>query len=328
MTEDQTPADDSSDADAEGASVAVRHDLAHVPMVDPGAKGGLLGVLRRRYLLRLMVKRELRARYIGSKMGLLWSYINPFMRFLTFYFVFGIIIGRGQIPHFAIHLFAGMVLVNLFTESFNSGTRSIMQNKAVVQKMPLPREIFPIASMLVSLYHTGPQLVILIGACLVTGSFEPDPVGMLAALLAFGIVILFGTGMGLMFAAINVMYRDWTRVVQIFTQMLPFSVPMMYPYTLVKDRFSSVPMIAHFYLANPIAEAVLLIQRGFWITTISAEDAKQGGDEWGFQPGLHANFPDDLYSRGLIMLGIAAVFLVFAQWVFTRLDDKIPDRLI
>ena len=241
----------------------------------PAAKGGLLGVLRRRYLLRLMVKRELRARYIGSKMGLPWSYINPFIRFLTFYFVFGIILGRGQIPHFAIHLFAGMVLVNLFTESFNSGTRSIMQNKAVVQKMPLPREIFPIASTLVSLYHTGPQLVILIGACLATGSFAPDPMGMLAALLAFGIVILLGTGMGLMFAAINVMYRDWTRVVQIFTNMLPFSVPMMYPYTLVRERFEDFPVIAHLYLLNPITEAVLLIQRGFWITTISAEDAKQ-----------------------------------------------------
>ena len=150
-------------------------------MIDPAAKGGLIGVLRRRYLLRLMVKRELRARYIGSKMGLAWSYINPFTRFLTYYFVFGIILGRGQVPHFAIHLFAGMVVVNLFTESFNSGTRSIMQNKSIVQKMPLPREIFPIASMLVSLYHTGPQLVILIGACFATGSFSPDPVGMLAA---------------------------------------------------------------------------------------------------------------------------------------------------
>jgi ABC-2 type transport system permease protein len=309
-------------------SVSVRHDLAHVPMVDPAAKGGLLGVLRRRYLLRLMVKRELRARYIGSKMGLAWSYINPFTRFLTFYFVFGIILGRGQVPNFAIHLFAGMVLVNLFTESFNSGTRSIMQNKAVVQKMPLPREIFPIASMLVSLYHTGPQLVILIGACLVTGSFSPDPVGLLAALLAFGIVILLGTGMGLMFAAINVMYRDWTRVVQIFTQMLPFSVPMMYPYTLVHLRFENFPLIERLYLFNPIAEAVLLMQRGFWITTISAEDARKAKDEWGFDPALHTNFPSHLFERGLIMLGVAMLFLVFAQWVFSRLDDKIPDRLI
>jgi ABC-2 type transport system permease protein len=312
----------------EGATVAVRHDLAQVPMVDPSAKGGLLGVLRRRYLLSLMVKRELRARYVGSKMGLAWSYINPLTRFLTFYFVFGIILQRGQVPHFAIHLFAGMVLVNLFSESFNSGTRSIMQNKSVVQKMPLPREIFPIASTLVTLYHTGPQLVILIGACLLTGSFSPDPVGLLAVLLAFAIVILLGTGMGLMFSAINVMYRDWTRVVQIFTQMLPFSVPMMYPYTLVHSRFEHFPVIEHFYLANPIAECVLLIQRGFWITTISKADAVAANKEWGFNPSLHANFPPDLWVRGLIMLGISVVFLCVSQWVFTRLDDKIPDRLL
>ena len=305
-----------------------RHDLADVPMVDPGAKGGLLGVFRRRYLLRLMVRRELKARYIGSKMGLIWSYINPLSRFLTFYFVFGIIIGRGQVPQYAIHLFTGMVLVNLFTESFSAGTRSIMQNKAVVQKMPLPREIFPISSTLVSLYHTGPQMVILIGAALLTGSFRPDPMGLLAALLGFGIVIMFATGMGLMFSAVNVMYRDWTRVVRIFTQMLPFSVPMMYPYTLVAERFEAFPIIERLYLANPIAEAVLLFQRGFWITTVSDKDAAEAGTEWGFTPGIQANFPDDLYVRGLIMLGIAAAFLVFAQWVFTRLDDRIPDRLI
>jgi ABC-2 type transport system permease protein len=313
---------------AETDSVAVRHDLAHVPLVDPAAKGGLVGVLRRRYLLRLMVKRELRARYMGSKMGLAWSYINPFTRFLTFYFVFGIILGRGQIPNFAIHLFAGMVVVNLFTESFNSGTRSIMQNKAIVQKMPLPREIFPIASVLVTLYHTGPQLVILLGACLVTGSVAPGAVTILAALMAFAIVILLGTGMGLMFSAINVMYRDLTRVVQIFTNMIPFSVPMMYPYSLVHIRFAEFPVIEHFYLLNPVANAVLLMQRAFWITTISPADAQAAKEEWGFSPDLSVNFPPHLFERGLACIAFGVVFLVFAQWLFTRLDDKIPDRLI
>jgi ABC-2 type transport system permease protein len=322
MTDQLTP-----ESEATG-TLAERHDLAHLPMVDPAAKGGLVGVLRRRYLLKLMVKRELRARYIGSKMGLAWSYINPFTRFLTFYFVFGIILGRGQVPHFAIHLFAGMVVVNLFTESFNSGTRSIMQNKSIVQKMPLPREIFPISSMLVSLYHTGPQLLILVGACLVTGSFVPSAVGFAAAGLAFVIVILLGTGMGLMFSAINVMYRDWTRVVQIFTNMLPFSVPMMYPYTLVHHRFDKIPIFEHLYLFNPIAEAVLLMQRGFWITTISHQDAVEAGKEWGFSPALHSNFPPHLFLRGFLCIGAAMLFLVFSQWVFSRLDNKIPDRLL
>src|SRR3954471_9602741 len=136
MTDQLTP--------ASSTSIEVRHDLEHVPLVDPAAKGGLVGVLRRRYLLTLMVKRELRARYIGSKLGLAWSYIDPLSKFLTYFFVFGIIMGRGQVPHYAIHLFAGMVVVNLFNSAFTSGTRSIMQNKGIVQKMPLPREIFPI----------------------------------------------------------------------------------------------------------------------------------------------------------------------------------------
>ena len=112
-------------------SVAVRHDLAHEPMRDPSNNGGLHKVLSHRYLLKLMVRREIKARYVGSKFGLAWSYINPTVRFFTFYFVFGIILQRGAIPHFAIHLFAGMVLVHFFTESFNAGTRSIMANKAV-----------------------------------------------------------------------------------------------------------------------------------------------------------------------------------------------------
>ena len=317
---DQLPSD--------GPAASGPHDLAQMPLVDPADKGGLVSVFRRRHLLRLMVKRELRARYIDSKFGLAWSYINPITRFFTFYFVFGVIIGRGAIPHFAIHLFAGMVLVNLFVESFNAGTRSIMANKAVVQKMPLPREIFPVASVLVTLYHVGPQMVVLVVACLATGSFSPDLVGLFAAAIAFVMVTLLAIGMAIMFAAINVMFRDFTRAVQIITNMLPFSVPMMYPYTLVKERFGDFAIIYHLYLFNPLAEAVLLFQRGFWITTVSDKDAAEASDLYGFKPGLSVNFPPHLVERGLIFLAVSVVFVFFAQWVFNRLDDRIPDRLV
>src|ERR1700710_2452107 len=219
--------------------LAVRHDLEHVSLPAPNDKGRLLSVFRHRYLLSLMVKRELRARYVGSKMGLAWSYINPLSRFLTFYFVFGIIMNRGAIPHFAIHLFAGMVIVNYFNETFNSGTRAIMQNKAVVNKLPLPRQMFPVASMLVSLYHIGPQLVVLVVVCFGTGVWQPDLPGIIAMVMAFAIVIPLATGMGVMFSAINVLYRDFTRVVQILTNMLPFTVPMMYAYSMVHIRFGT-----------------------------------------------------------------------------------------
>ena len=76
--------------------------------------------------------------------------------------------------------------------------------------------------------------------------------------------------MALMFAAVNVIFRDFGSIVQILTQFVPFTVPMMYPYTLVEKRFA-VPRVADFYLLNPIAEAVLLIQRGFWIATTAGD---------------------------------------------------------
>jgi ABC-2 type transport system permease protein len=293
--------------------VADRHDLEHVPLTPPSATSGLLEAFRRRYLLRLMVRREIQARYARSLFGLAWSYINPTVRFFTFYFVFGVVMNRGGgVENFAIHLFAGMVLVHYFTETVNSGTRSLMSNKGVVQKMSMPRELFPFASMLVSLYHTIPQLIILTIACLVTG-WSPDLEGFAAALLGFALVLTLGTALGLMFSVFNVLFRDFGRIVQTFINMVPFAVPMMYPYELIATRFGGVPWVHTLYMANPVAEAVLLIQRGFWWTTT---------DET-----LADNFPDDLWQRGFIMLAVCVVILGIAQLVFSRLEGKVPELL-
>lgn len=297
------------------ADVAERHDLAHVPLVDPAGTTGLLEVFRRRYLLRLLVRREIKARYLGSRFGLLWSYINPLVRFLTFFFVFGLIAGRGaSMQNFAIHLFAGMVLVHLLTESYSAGMRSIITNKGLVQKMAMPKEMFPVASMLVSLYHTGPQLVILVGACFIAG-WNPDLEGFAAALLGFVIILLLATAMALLFSALNVLFRDFGRLVQNITQVVPFSVPMMYPYEMITDRFGTG--IWHtIYMANPVVEAVLLMQRGFWVTTTSPQSEFEA-----------VAFPDDLWQRGWIVLGCCLVFLVFSQWAFSRLERRLPEAI-
>ena len=298
------------------------------PLSPPSASTGLLEVFRRRYLLRLMVRREIQARYARSLFGLAWSYINPTVRFFTFYFVFGILLQRGTIQNFAIHLFAGMVLVNYFTESVTAGTRSLLSNKGVIGKMAMPREMFPVASMLVSLWHAIPQLVILVIACVITGwagdgpLWVPDAVGMAAALLGFVLIMVYGTALGLMFSCVNVIFRDFQRIVQTFMNIVPFTVPMMYPYYLIADG-ERIPLKFHdLYVANPVAEAVMLIQRGFWTPTCDGPcvvDPVTGAPL--------PDFVDDLYSRGFIMLGIGLVLLGVAQFVFSRLEKSVPERL-
>jgi len=70
------------------------------------------------------------------------------------------------------------------------------------------------------------------------------------------------------------------------------------------------------YLANPIAVAVLLVQRCFWVPTTSDPDAT-----------VVTAMPDDLFIRGFIALGMGLVLLVIAQRVFNHWETKMPERL-
>ncbi|MCH1866431.1 ABC transporter permease [Nocardioides sp. CFH 31398] len=289
------------------------YDISHLPLVAPSATTGLFEVFRRRYLLRLLVRREISARYQASFLGILWSYVNPFTQFLLYYFILGIVVGlQDRFQNFAVHVFCGLVVVSFFTETFNAGTRSIVGNKQLVQKLAVPREMFPVASMLVSGYHVIPQLAVLFVVALAYG-WTPDPVGMLGLFVALLIVGTLGTALALLFSAANVFFRDFAQAVNVLTNFVRFGVPMIYPYTLVSERFGS---FAQFYLLNPIADAVLLVQRAIWVGTTSdpAEFTRM-------------HIPDNILLIGLGAFGGSLVVLVIGQLVFSRLENKIPERL-
>jgi ABC-2 type transport system permease protein len=282
-------------------------------LADPAGTSGLMEVFRRKYLLKLLVRRELQVRYSGSFLGFLWSYLNPLSQFLIYYFVMGIVLNfDDRIDAFAIHMLCGIIIVHFFAETLNAGTRSIVRNRGVVQKMALPREMFPVASMLVSLYHVLPQFVILTVAALSYG-WMPDVVGLAFTGLGLLVVVCMGISLALVFSVLNVYMRDITNAVNILTNLIRFGVPMIYPYTMVQDRFGDA---AAYYLFNPIADAVLCVQRGFWVgaTPDPAETVRE-------------HLPADLlaFSLGGLVFSLAA--LAIAQWIFSHFETKIPERL-
>ncbi|HEY0773164.1 MAG TPA: ABC transporter permease [Nocardioidaceae bacterium] len=284
------------------------------PLVAPGERGGLHHVFHERYLLKLLVKKELAARYQGSLLGLFWSYVQPAVRFVAYYVIIGLVLGMDRgMTNFPIHIFAGMVIVHYFTETFSSGTRSIVKNKKLIQKLPLPRELFPVASMLVSLYHTLPQMLILLVGVLVIG-WDPTLYDLGAGLLGFVTIGVFGMALALIFSAANVFFRDFQAIVATFMIFVTWSVPMIYPYDRV-ERLVGGTVWEQVYLANPIANSVVLFQQLFWVPTVPP-DAQ-----------YPAVMPDDLYARGLIILAVCLVFLAIAQRIFTRLEGKFAERL-
>jgi ABC-2 type transport system permease protein len=287
--------------------------LADVPLVSPAPRGGIRGILEHRYLLRLLVKREVTARYTGSFLGLVWSYITPLTQFLMYLFVFTLLMNRGKnIENFAVHVFAALMVVVLFTETVQAGTRSIVRNSSLLQKSAMPREMFPVASLLVSLYHLWPQFVILAVALFVVG-WSPDLTALAAGLLGYSVIIIFALALGLMLSVSQVFLRDTGQMVNVVNNFIRFGVPMMYPYSLVAERFSGHTEL---YLANPIADAVLLVQRCFWVPTTSDQDLT-----------IADHMPDHLFTRGFIALAAALLMLLVAQRIFTRFENKIPERL-
>lgn len=206
-----------------------------------------------------------------------WSYVRPAVHFGVYFYVIGVFLGMdGRIESFPIYLFAGMVLINLFTETLHSTTRSVTGNAALVRKVFLPRELFPAASVLVSLVHFLPGFAILLGGAVATG-WRPAPQELGAALLGFTIIVVLGFGLGLLCAAVNVFFRDLEQVVDISMIVITWSVPMIYPWTHVREHAPG--WVLDVYLANPLVSAVSLFQRAFWFPGT-------GGD-FAFPPHLY-----------------------------------------
>jgi ABC-2 type transport system permease protein len=178
--------------------------------------------------------------------------------------------------------------------------------------MPMPREMFPVASMLVSAFHVIPGLVIITVADLALG-WTPDPAGLAAGLMGFTLVALLGTALALLFSAANVFFRDFGNIVSTLTLFVTFTVPMIYPYSMVQERFGEA---AKFYLLNPIAEAVLLNQRCFWVGV--TEDP---------QDHIQNDLPQHLFAIGFAQIGAALLVLLLAQVVFAQLENKFAERL-
>jgi ABC-2 type transport system permease protein len=285
------------------------------PLTAPGRVGGLIDVFRRRYLLKLLVRKELRVRYQGSPLGLAWSYIKPLVRFVMYAFVIGLLISH-KTENRPLHIFSGLIMVSFFTDALSAGSKSVVKNKALVRKINLPREMFPVASIMVSIYHMLPMYVIMFLGCALAG-WQPDPMAVVAALMAFVLVVTWGLGTALLLSAWNVYFRDVSNVVDVIQTIVTWTVPMIYPFILVKEKLDGThEWLYQLYLSSPLCNAVLLNNRAFW--TPASDTPKLTAAE---------ELPSHLFERGLIFIALGLVFVWIAQVVFSRLEGRFAEKI-
>lgn len=290
--------------------------LADKPLRAPGHSAGLLELFRWWFLLRLLVKKELQLRYRGSVLGMVWSYVKPAVQLGVYYVAMGHFLGLGRaIPGYVVYLFSGMVMISFFNEIMFNSTRSIIYNAPLVSKIYLPRELFPVSSVWVAFIHVVPQIVVLIVGALLMG-WRPGLVNILAAVAGLLLVGIFALGLGLMFAAFNVYFRDAENLIELLMMIAIWVSPVFYQWSMVAN---SVPTwLFNLYLVNPLAMSVELAHFAFW-----------GPVRGVIAPGESAAslLPGSILGLMGGSLAIAVICLVAGQLVFHRLEGKFAQEL-
>ncbi|WP_248241238.1 ABC transporter permease [Microbacterium kunmingense] len=275
----------------------------------PGRSVGLLDVFRRRYLLSLIVRKEVQIRYRGSVLGWAWSYVKPLVQFVVFYVAIGVFLGmNGRVDFFPIYLLAGITVVTFFNEAFANGTRSLVDNAALIKKIYLPREMFPVSSMMIAAVNSLPQILVIIVIALFFG-WAPSLAHIAALLLALAIVACLATGLGLLFGAINVTFRDAQSFVEIIVMMSVWASPVMYQWEMVAGQLPE--WLFTVYRLNPITPAVELFHYGIW-SPLNPRNGQLLPDLW-------------LFSG--IAMATSLIVLVVGQLVFRRLEGRFAQDL-
>lgn len=303
----------------EADALARAERIASEPFHPVGARTGgtirsIHEIWQSRELVGLLVRREVKARYKNSSLGVVWSLFRPLVQLLIYYFAIGQILGAARfIPDFAIFVFIGLTVWGLFSEIVSGSTSSLITNAGLVKKVYLPREIFPLSSVGGALFNFAVQFVVLLAAIAILSTFPLDA-RLLLAPLALVMLIVFSVAVGLVLSAANVYLRDTEHLVEIALVILFWLSPIVYSYTFVHDTLNG-SWLEQLYLANPVTIAIIAMQKALWNAGSTATGA------------LQQDWPDNLELRLLIALVVSIVLLWIAQRVFARLQGNFAQEL-
>jgi len=201
-------------------------------------------------LIAELVRREFSGRYQGSLGGLMWALVHPLFLLSIYTLVFGVVLkihwdGEGGTLGYALHLFAGLIVFNAFSECLMKAPATIIGNQNFVKKVVFPLEMLPLVNAIVALLHAAIGMfvwflcsVLLIGIPKLSILLFP-----LVFLAMFPLLL----GVGWLFSALGVVLRDTGQAVGIIGHVLLFVTPIFYSIDNISGSLHSI------LLLNPLA---------------------------------------------------------------------------
>lgn len=249
-----------------------------------------------RELLKTNVRKDIRGRYKGSILGMLWSFINPLLQVFVYYLVFPYLM-RGSMENFLVFLITAFFPWNFFLASINGATGCIKANAGIIKKVYFPRKILilsQVISNLINFFFAVPIILIFVVIFQIPLTWNLIFLPLIAVVEA-----LLCYGCGLILSAINVYVQDVENLVQFFLNLLFYGTPIIYSL----DMFPSGSMLYFLVSYNPMTLLMNCYRNVMMYGTMP---------EWG--------------SLAVLLL-ISFVLIMMGNWVFDKLQKGFAEEL-
>ncbi len=258
----------------------------------------LFGVVRELYRYRALVLslvgREIRARYRGSFLGFLWTFMNPLLLLLVYSVVFSFVT-RVQMENYTFFLLTGLLPWVWFSSGVLSATSSISERRDLLTKVRIAPEVMPFVAVLSNGFNFVFSLPILLAFALASGAgVSADWLALPALML---VQLVFTVALALGFALINVFFRDLQHILGNLMTLWFFICPIIYRY---EDIPANLRALADF---DPIA----VIIRGYQAIFFAHR-----------QPN---------WASIAAVLGVSLVILVGTSLLMSRHRESLPERI-
>lgn len=212
------------------------------------------------FLLQQLVLRDFKVKYKRSILGIVWSLLYPLLMMVVMAIVFSNIF-KMNMPgiNYFVYLQIGLTFFNYFSEASNLAMSSVVANFSLINKIYIPKYIFPLSKVLFVAINFLITLIPLYGVILLTG--EPITAAHLALPFVFLCLIIFTLGIGFILSTIAVFFRDMFYIYSIIITLWTYLTPIMYDISMIDSKYQMFLKFNPLYQFINFARTIILGHR-------------------------------------------------------------------
>lgn len=202
-------------------------------------------------LLSELISRDIKIKYRKSVLGVLWTLLNPLLMMIVLSVVFSNLF-KFDIENFPLYLLSGQIIFNFYNDSTSTAMSAIIGNAALIKKVYVPKYLFVISRVFSSFINLMASFTALMLVMVATRAELHWTV--ILSLVPLALLMILSLGIGLILAALTVKFRDIMHLYSVFTTVLMYLTPVIYPMSILPEWLEKIVLL------NPLTNILMMFR--------------------------------------------------------------------